>query len=196
MKTNYFLIMMLSVLFFSACNQDRRTAQREGFGETEGDYLEGDEVENVLEEDTKEFLKEAASASMLEIQLAQLGMEKLNVEELQTFAERIIQEHKRINERLQRIAVEQNIDFPETLMEEHRQKLEELREAPAERVNDKFAELMVETHQSMVESFEDKLEENIKVPPVREWTQETIDVLREHLDRAKTLHEIYGENDL
>lgn len=203
MKSKFLILPALCFgLVFSSCDTDRRTAQGEGYEQTEegvGDGTEyGVETERTsaggMEEDTRNFVEEAASSSMMEVELAQLAQEKAQSQDVKDYAQMIENDHKQANDRLRSIAQNKNITLPAGMKEDHREEIEDLRDKSGQEFDQEYMDKMVSEHEDDISKFED-MREDVQDTELRSWIDNTLTTLREHRDEAERIKERIGGND-
>ncbi len=205
MKRRFLILPALCLTLTFGCDSgDRRTAQSDGYQETEGlneaetpDQAFGTETERTsaagLEEDTREFVTEAASSSMMEVELARLAQEKAQAQQVKDFAQMIANDHQQANQELQNLAQQKNINVPQTMKEDHREKMEDLREKTGSEFDKEYMDLMVEQHEKSIDKFESKQEE-VQDPEVKNWVENTLTTLRQHKEQAEQINEQIGNS--
>ena len=203
MKRKFLILpaVCLSLIFACDNNSDRRSAESEGYVETEGfneaDIPESEEgllvdtertSASAMEEDVREFANEAASSSMMEVELANIAQEKAQSQQVKDLAQMIANDHKQANQKLQNIAQQVNLNLPQNLKEDHQEKVQDLQEKSGKEFDQKYVEMMVDLHEKDIEKFED-MRDNIQNQELKNWVESTLPVLRMHLEEAKQLKE-------
>ena len=184
MKKNLFLVGIFCLATFAACEPDRRTAQNTGYEDVE------DGAESGLGEDQtidREFLADAASGNMMEVELGRIAQEKATRKEVKDFAAMMVKDHSEANDRLKTIAQNKNIQLPQQMKEDQQEKVKKFRDMKAGKEFDKeYVNLMVEDHEEDVSLFEDK-QNDIKDPEIKQWADNTLQTLRKHKQRIEEI---------
>ena len=199
MKRRFLILPALCLSLIFGCDSDRRTAQNDGYEETEGmnntDAPEqgfGIDTERTsaagMEEDTREFITEAGSSSMMEVELAQLAREKAQSQQVKDYAQMIENDHQQANQRLQDLAQQKNIKIPQSMKEDHREKMEDLREKSGSEFDQEYMDLMVDQHEKDIDKFEDKRDE-VQDQELQSWIDNTLTTLRQHKEQAEQIKE-------
>jgi putative membrane protein len=120
------------------------------------------------------FIKKVAQDGIAEVDLATLAKEHAKSDQVKTFAERMIKDHTKANQELERIA--QN--------EEHSQMRADLSKLKGEDFDQHYMKEMVEAHQKAVSLLEQetKTGEN---KDLKAFAEATLPVVKEHLQMAK-----------
>lgn len=207
MKRRFLILPALCMgLLFSSCDNDRRTAQGEGYEPTEqtenglaneteyGLETERTSAPGNLEEDTRDFVEEAASSSMMEVELAQLAQQNAQSQEVKDYAQMIENDHQQANERLRSIAQQKNITIPESMKDDHRSEIDDLRDKTGQEFDQDYMDKMVSEHEDDISKFED-MREDVQDPDLQSWIDNTLTTLRQHRDEAERIKESVGGND-
>jgi putative membrane protein len=138
-------------------------------------------------EDDSEFVVEAASGSMMEVELGKIAAEKASSPQVKNFAQKMVNDHTKASERLKSIAQKKNITLPRNLPNEHQKHVENLREKSGAEFDKEYMDLMVD-HDDDVEKFE-KATDDLNDNELKAWASETLPTLRQHREEAKKIHE-------
>lgn len=201
MKRTFLILPALCLTMLFSCDSDRRTAQSDGYEENslnEANENANDEfgttdmertsAAGTLEEDTREFVNEAASSSMLEVELGQLAQEKAQSQEVKDFAQMMVNDHRQVNEKLQSIAQGKNVEIPQTLKEDHQDKMEDLREKSGQEFDKEYMSTMVDMHEKDIDKYEN-MREDVQDPELQSWIDNTLTSLRQHREEAERIKE-------
>ncbi len=137
--------------------------------------------------DLQQFAKEAASDGMMEVEMADLILQKSDRQEVKDLARTIKQDHQNANEKLKDVAREVNMQLPNEMMEKHQKKMEELRDATGDNLDQKYVDMMVNGHQKVINKFErvaDQEADNDQAE-IRNWADNTLPALRKHYEQAQ-----------
>lgn len=183
-KLNLIAIFSALFLVYSCDNNPNRQDSAEIAEERNEERLaDRDELQ-----DDSDFVVEAASGSMMEVELGQLAAQKASSQEVKNFAQKMVNDHSKANERLRQIAQQKNIALPEGLADEHKKHVDDLREKSGHEFDKDYMDLMVEDHEEDVEKFEEA-SEDLNDSDLRSWVNETLPTLRQHKEEAKQIHE-------
>lgn len=193
MKRNFLILPALSLALLFGCDTDRRTAQEEENGlETTDDIGTTTDMERTaargMEEETVEFVNEAASSSKLEVELGQMAQEKAQSQEVKDFAQMMVNDHRQANDNLQSAIQDNNLNLPQTLKEDHREKMEDLREKSGQEFDKEYMSMMVDMHEKDIDKYEDMRDE-VQDPELQNWIDNTLNTLRQHHEQAQQIKE-------
>ena len=127
-----------------------------------------------------EFVREAASAGMWEIESSQLIIDRRVGGETEALARELIREHQRANDELRRVAEANRIPVTPSMTSNQRERLERLREsANNNELVERYRNMQQQAHDEAIQLFE-RAANNISNPDLREYAQRTLPTLREH----------------
>ena len=147
---------------------------------------------NTLSPAGKLFIKDAASAGMLEVQLGQLAHDKGNAQEVKEFGDRMIIDHTRWNDELKAIAAQKNLKLPAQVERKHRQILARLSKLSGDKFDRKYLQAMVKNHDKDVAQFK-KAVKKVKDQELNAWAASTLPVIEQHLQLAKEATQKLGK---
>ena len=137
---------------------------------------------------TEDFIKEAATSDMLEIEAAKIAQQKGNADE-KKFAEQMITDHTKTSSELKgMVPAEMTSAIPTALDDSSQKKLDKLRDAkPADFASD-YDPMQVSAHKDAVSLFERYANggENAKL---KDWAGKTLPALQHHLQMAEQMND-------
>jgi putative membrane protein len=137
---------------------------------------------------TEDFIKEAATSDMLEIEAAKIAQQKGNADE-KKFAEQMITDHTKTSSELKgMVSTEMTSAIPTSLDDNSQKKLDKLRDAkPADFASD-YDPMQVSAHKDAVSLFERYANggENAKL---KDWAGKTLPALQHHLQMAEQMND-------
>lgn len=168
---------------------DRNQQQEQDKTKTEVDTLSrGSMFFFRLQQDNndEEFVKNAASSGLLELELAELAGQNATNPRVKEFAAMLLKDHRKSSEELKSIAREKNINVPANLDEKHLNKVEELKLETGAEFDKAYLKELVECHESDVDLYQ-KQAENGKVPELKSFASKNLPVLLVHRDSVKAI---------
>jgi len=144
------------------------------------------------EDDLNKFVQDAALGSLLEIELSKLAQQKASSPEVKNFAEMLEKHHTDASKKLKDIAANLNIEIPAELDDEHKRKIENLQDLEGDKFDKEYIDLTVKNHKDDVSEFE-KAQENVANNDLESWINNTLPVLKQHLETAENTQEIVEE---
>ena len=133
----------------------------------------------------KEFVIQAGYAGLAEVTLSQLALTRSENAEVKAFAQRMVTDHGRANDELQKLATGKGLALPTTLHDTNDDALKDLQSRGAD-FDARYAAQMVADHQKVIAVFENA-ERTVTDPDVKAFVTRTLPVLREHATHAQRL---------
>jgi putative membrane protein len=164
---------------------DRRQYDRDERGHTRQQGRTG--VAATRESDAS-FLKEAAMVNMTEVELAQIALEASESDEVRRYAQRMVTDHRRNQEKLKSLARDLNVELPGQLDQHHRQMVDRHVSLSGEEFDRAYIDMMARDHQKVVSKFERQAKEATN-EQVQEYASDTLPTLRSHMRDAQQLDE-------
>src|SRR5262249_13550683 len=141
---------------------------------------------------TEDFIKEAATSDMLEIDAAKIAQEKGNPDE-KKFAEQMISDHTKTSTDLKGLVPSDLTSaVPTSLDDSSQKKLDKLKDAKPEEFASQYDPMQVSAHEDAVSLFERyaKGGDNAKL---KDWAGKTLPDLQHHLQMAEQLNNHRGK---
>ena len=135
---------------------------------------------------TEDFIKEAATSDMLEIEAAKVAQQKGDADE-KKFAEQMITDHTKTSSELKGLVPpDQTSAIPTSLDDSSQKKLGKLRDAKADDFASDYDPMQVSAHKDAVSLFERyaKGGDNTKL---KDWAGKTLPALQHHLQMAEQM---------
>jgi putative membrane protein len=141
---------------------------------------------------TEDFIKEAATSDMLEIEAAKIAEQKGNADE-KKFAEQMITDHTKTSSELKGLVPpDMKSAIPASLDDSSQKKLDKLRDAKADDFASVYDPMQVSAHKDAVSLFE-RYSKGGDNPQLKDWAGKTLPTLRHHLEMAEQLDKNRGK---
>jgi putative membrane protein len=134
----------------------------------------------------EEFAEIAASSNMFEIESSQLALQQPVSDEVQQFAQHMIDDHTAAGEKMKAAAQQDGISPPDEMVEKHQAQLQELQSAGADAFEQAYVSAQVMAHDEAVALFE-AFSQNGEESALRSFAAETLPTLQEHQTEADAL---------
>jgi putative membrane protein len=136
---------------------------------------------------TTDFVKEAATSDMFEIQSSQLAQERGNASQ-KTFAAIMIKDHTKTTEDLKSMVSRGDVkaDLPTALDSSHQSELDKLKGLKGAEFSARYDKDQVSGHKDAVSLFE-RYAKSGDNPKLKDWAGKTLPTLRHHLEMAQDL---------
>jgi putative membrane protein len=137
------------------------------------------------------FIKEASEGNQAEIATAQLAQEKSQNPEVKSLAQMIQNDHQQAQEKLQTIAQTHGVALDQTPTFSQRRERSKLEKLSGADFDQQYTKAMLEDHVKDIKKFQ-KASENLEDADVKQYAQETLPKLQEHLEHAKAAAKAVG----
>jgi putative membrane protein len=135
---------------------------------------------------TEDFIKEAATSDILEIEAAKIAQQKGGPAE-KGFAEQMITDHTKTSMELKDLVpVDMRSSIPANLDENSQKKLDKLRETRDQAFASEYDPMQVSAHKDAVSLFE-RYAKGGEDPRLKDWAGKTLPALQHHLEMALEL---------
>ncbi len=133
---------------------------------------------------TQEFVTKAAEGGLFEIQSSQLALKKSQDRDIRDFAQRMIDDHTKANDKLKSLA--KNETVPSGLDPEHQQLLSKLQGENGSNFADDFKRIQVSAHEQTIDLFQAYAQKGTD-QPIKQFAEQTLPTLKEHLQMAEQI---------
>jgi putative membrane protein len=135
----------------------------------------------------REFVMQASSSGMLEVEAGRLAAENATDPRVRAFASMLVVEHSRTNAELNVLASMRNLVLPGDMSAEKRAALDRLRNASGADFDREFvASAGIKAHEEAIALFEGA-QGSVSDTALKEWIEKTLPALRQHLEQARKL---------
>src|SRR6202035_3164086 len=136
---------------------------------------------------TADFVKEAATSDMFEIQSSQFAQERGNAKE-KTFGATMIKDHTKTTDDLKSMvgSGEVKAELPAALDSSHQSELDKLKSLKGRDFSSRYDEDQVSGHKDAVSLFE-RYAKGGDNPQLKDWAGKTLPILQHHLEMAQDL---------
>lgn len=136
--------------------------------------------------DDATFVAAAASGGLLEVELGKLASDKVRMDSVKKFADRMVTDHGKANEALKTAARAANIPVPDKMNDEHQKAYDRFKSYTGTDFDRDYIRFMVKDHEEDVAAFARAAKE-AKNPQIKDFAAATLPVIQEHLKMAKQL---------
>ena len=134
---------------------------------------------------TEDFIKQAATSDMLEIEAAKIAQQKGNTDE-KKFAEQMVTDHTKTSSELKSL-VSDKAAIPAKLDDSSLRKLDKLRDAKPDTFASEYDPMQVSAHKDAVSLFE-RYANGGDDAKLKDWASKTLPALKHHLDMSETMN--------
>jgi putative membrane protein len=134
------------------------------------------------------FAMKAAQGGLAEVKMGQLASERGSSEVVKEFGKRMVNDHKKANDKLMDVAKKENIDLPSDLDSKDQANYDKLSKLSGAAFDKEYAQLMVSDHTADVSEFQ-KEARNGKDEAIKDFASSTVPTLEDHLRQAKEMRQ-------
>jgi putative membrane protein len=136
---------------------------------------------------TEDFIKEAATSDMLEIEAAKIAQQKGNADE-KKFAEQMITDHTKTSKELKGLVpADETSALPPALDDSSQKKLEKLRDTKPDDFASEYDPMQVSAHKEAVSLFE-RYAKGGDDAKLKDWAGKTLPALQHHVEVAQEMN--------
>jgi putative membrane protein len=146
---------------------------------------------NSLSHEASTFVKEASESNQGEIALAQLAEQKSQNPEIKSLAQMIETDHQQAQDKLQTVAQAHGVKLDQGLTWTQKRSQAKLEKLNGADFDQQFAKDMLEGHVANLNRYQ-KASEKLEEADVKQYAQETLPKLQEHLQHAETAAKAVG----
>jgi putative membrane protein len=137
---------------------------------------------------TSDFVKEAATSDMFEIQSSQLAAQRTQGD-VQSFANQMVSDHTKTTSELQALAPQLKVSLPSQMTSSQQSMLDKLKGLQGNDFAKQYMDDQVSAHKDAVSLFQ-RYGKSGRNDKLKAWANQTLATLHHHLDMAQN---IYGK---
>src|SRR5437773_7993569 len=132
------------------------------------------------------FALEAAQGGLLEVKMGELAKQKGSHPTVQQFAQRMVIDHAKANDELQKIATQKGATIPTELTRREEAQLEHLQKLSGNDFDKAYADRMVKDHKKDIKEFQDAAK-NCEDADLKNFASTTLPILQDHGKMAEQM---------
>jgi putative membrane protein len=133
--------------------------------------------------DKEKFLKEAAQSGVAEVNMAKLGTQKAQDPAVKEFAQKLVDDHSKLNDQLKECASKKGITLSTQVDSKHQQMIDHLSGLSGAEFDKAFATHMVQGHKKGIAKYKKAAESSDT--EIRDLAKKALPTLQEHLKTAQ-----------
>ena len=134
----------------------------------------------------QDFVTQAASGGLFEVQSSELALQSAQDTEIQEFANQMITDHTTNNQELMAIAQAENLSMPAELGSPHAEMMQALQSAEGEAFDSAYVQNQVVAHETAVTLYQTYAEGGDN-EALMAYAEKSLPVLQQHLEHAQSL---------
>jgi len=142
--------------------------------------------DQMVDQDTKDFVMKAASGGMMEVELGKVAQEKAHSKRVKDYADMIVADHSKANDDLKSIAGTK-VSMPAAMMPDQQKHLDMMKNKSGADFDKAYINMMIEDHKKDIAEFK-KASQDLKDAGIKGFATNALPVLQKHLDSAQAIH--------
>lgn len=134
----------------------------------------------------QDFVNEAASGGLFEVQSSQLALERAQADAVKTFAQQMVTDHTANNQELQTTAQAEGLTVPTEITGPNAENLQAVQAAEGDGFDSVYAARQTAAHEAAVKLYQGYAESGDNAALVA-YAKKSLPVLEQHLEHAKAL---------
>lgn len=136
-----------------------------------------------LGEIDRQFLMDGASGGLYEVQSSQLALQKSSDDKIRSLAQRLIDDHTRVNDQLKRLAQDQGVALPASLNLKHQNMYDKLSNTTGRDFDTLYLRQQVDAHREAITLFKHESEQGTS-SDLKQFASTHLPTLQQHLDQV------------
>ena len=141
--------------------------------------------DQMVDQDTKDFVMKAASGGMMEVELGKIAQEKAHNKRVKDYADMLVADHTKANDDLKSIA-SSKVTMPAAMMPDEQKHVDMMKNKSGADFDKSYINMMIEDHKKDIAEFK-KASQNLKDAGVKGFATNALPVLQKHLDSANAI---------
>jgi len=168
-------------------NDQQHGTQGSGMGQQgTQDQQVGQNAQGSLSDQDQDFVKKAAQSNMAEIQLGQLAAQKASNDAVKQYAQQLVNDHQKAEDKLQQIASSKGITLQTDMDGQARSEQDRLSNMSGKDFDREFVQQQKKDHDQAVALFQGEAD-NGKDPDLKSYASSIVAVLQQHEQMASSL---------
>jgi putative membrane protein len=134
----------------------------------------------------REFMSEAATGGLAEVELGRLAAQKGQSADVKRFGQRMVDDHSKANDELKQLAARKGITLPTDLKDEQKKDKDKLSNLSGAEFDKEYMKLMVDDHDKDVKAFQSEAKDGGDAD-VKAFASKTLPTLEEHQRMAREI---------
>jgi putative membrane protein len=136
----------------------------------------------------KDFFEAAAQGGLLEVKLGQIVVASGSNEDVKGFAQRMIDDHTKLGQKLADIGQRQGLAVPQGLDKKHQDALDRMSQYSGTKLDQEYMRFMVSEHRDDLKAFEKEAQDGTD-PAIKQFASAALSTLNEHLALARQIYD-------
>ncbi len=151
-----------------------------------GDHIDTG-ANQMLNSPDKAFAITAAQGGMAEIKMGKLAVEKAGAPDVKAFGQQMVDDHTKANDQLASVAKQENMTLPSGMTAKDEAIYSRLEKLSGAAFDKAYVSDMLKDHEADVKEFRKEAHAG-KDSNIKNFAEQTLPVLQEHLENIKSIH--------
>jgi len=134
----------------------------------------------------RNFITKAAQGGLAEVELGRIAAQKASDPQVKQFAQRMVDDHGKANDKLKQVASARNVTLPTDPPADAKREADKLNKLSGPQFDKEYMKNMLSDHKKDVSLFRSTAK-SAKDPNVKQFASETLPTLEEHLQMAQNV---------
>lgn len=139
----------------------------------------------------KAFVKKALEGNATEIQMGQLALQKSNDDQVKQFAQRMVDDHGKMQEQLKPVAQQMGVKVPDGPSKGAMKKMDKMKLLSGDAFDQAYIKDMVKDHKSDASEFKQEAQ-NTQDPQLKQVVTQDYQTIESHLQQIQQLAQTKG----
>ena len=140
----------------------------------------------MVDQKTKDFVADAATGGMMEVELGNIAQQKAKSQQVKDFGKMMVDDHTKANNNLKDIASKKNIDVPATMTDDQKKDMDKLSKKSGADFDKAYVNMMVDDHKKDIDAFK-KASGDVSDNDIKNFITNTLPTLQKHLDSIQAI---------
>jgi len=187
------IILITTVIYFAwACNNSSTDSvqKADSANESRRDSNASSDGKPAIaaDKETSDFLVRAMNGGIMEVALGNIAKQKGNSGRVKAFGEMMIKDHEAANSKIKDLAAARTVELPARVSDKNAEMMKKVNESTLEKFDRTYIDMMVDDHKEDIKEFEEA-GNKINDTEVRQFINNTLPVLRKHLDSCTAIQQ-------
>lgn len=183
-KLSYMVMIAAAAFAFQGCNSKPKDAKEsaDSLNKTKDTTTNAAATGGIaVDQSDSKFATDAANGGMAEVALGKLALTKTTNASVKDFANMMVSDHGKANEKLMTIAKAKNITLPATVDADHQKKMDDLAKLNGKDFDKAYVDAMVDGHKKTLDLMNGEAKDG-KDADLKAFATETAPIVQAHLD--------------
>ena len=140
----------------------------------------------MVDQSTKDFVADAATGGMMEVELGNLAQQKAKNQRVKDFGKMMVDDHTQANNNLKDITSRKNITVPAAITDDQKKEMDKLSKKSGADFDKAYVDMMVDDHKKDIAAFK-KASGNVGDNDIKNFATSTLPTLQKHLDSIEAI---------